>query len=167
MAPDRIFPWLRGRVSTPTLMFDKTCMEDVPIWVEWFHVFAGGCGIGVPSLEAPTDRKLPDGTVIDISKGFSHGHDFDELFLYIPADPHDTLNLGGQVETWLGEGEEAEKFRFTEATSIWCPANLHHNPNYYRRVDAEKSYFMIVIALTKAYYGQKNITSYLAKPFEW
>jgi hypothetical protein len=164
---DRIFPWLRTRVATPTLMFDKNVIPDVPIWVEWFHVYAGGCGVGVPALDAPSAAKLPDGTLFDRSKGFSHGHNFDELFLFIPADPHDTLNLGGEVETWLGKGKDAEKFTLTGSSSVWCPANLHHNPQYYKRVDADKSYFMIVIALTKSYFGDKMSVAPLARPFEW
>ena len=165
---DRIFPWLRTRVTMPTLMFDKTIIPDVPIWVEWFHVYAGGCGIGVPALDIPP-RKMPDGTTFDSSKGMSHSHNFDELFLFIPADPHDTLNLGGEVETWLGKEGEAEKFTLTKSSSVWVPANVHHNPQYYKRVDAEKSYFMIVIALTKSYFGQdaKMEPARITKPFIW
>ena len=164
---DRIFPWLRTRVATPTLMFDKNVIPNVPVWVEWFHVYAGGCGVGVPTLDAPKDYKMPDGTLFDRSKGFSHGHNFDELFLFIPADPHDTLNISGEVETWLGKEDDAEKFTITRPTSVWCPANLHHNPQYFKRVDAEKSYFMVVIALTKSYYGEKMGVAPITKPFVW
>ena len=164
-APDRIFPWLRTRVATPTLMFDKTCIPNVPIWVEWFHVFAGGSGVGIPALDAPP--MTIEGKKFDPSKGFSHSHNFDELFLFIPADPHDTLNIGGEVETWLGKGDEAEKFKLTRSSAVWVPANVHHNPQYYRQVHAEKSYFMIVIALTKSYFGDKMDWSPITKPFEW
>ncbi len=165
---DRIFPWLRTRVTMPTLMFDKTIIPDVPIWVEWFHVYAGGCGIGVPALDIP-QRKMPDGTTFDSTKGMSHSHNFDELFLFIPADPHDTLNLGGEVVTWLGKEDEAEHFTLTKSSSVWVPANVHHNPQYHRQVEAEKSYFMIVIALTKSYYGQdaKMEPARVTKPFIW
>ena len=89
------------------------------------------------------------------------------LFLFIPADPHDTLNIGGEVETWLGKGDEAEKFKLTRSSAVWVPANVHHNPQYYRQVHAEKSYFMIVIALTKSYFGDKMDWSPITKPFEW
>ena len=165
---DRIFPWLRTRVTMPTLMFDKTIIPNVPIWVEWFHVYAGGCGIGVPALDIP-QRKLPDGTTFDSTKGMSHSHNFDELFLFIPADPHDTFNLGGEVVTWLGKGDEAEQFTLTKSSSVWVPANVHHNPQYYRQVQAEKSYFMIVIAFTKTYYGEdaKMEPARITKPFIW
>jgi hypothetical protein len=165
-AKDRIMPFLRTRVVQPTLMFDKNIIPDVPIWVEWFHVYAGGCGIGTPALDI-SPIKMPDGTIFDMAPGYSHAHNFDELFLFIPADPHDTLNLGGEVESWLGEGKDAEKFTFTKSSSVWVPANVHHNPQYYKRVDAEKSYFMIVIALTKDYHIGKIPWARLAKPFEW
>jgi hypothetical protein len=165
-AKDRIMPFLRTRVAQPTLMFDKNIIPDVPIWVEWFHVYAGGCGIGTPALDI-SPIKMPDGTVFDMAPGYSHSHNFDELFLFIPADPHDTLNLGGEVETWLGKGKEAEKFTLTKSSSVWVPANVHHNPQYYRQVQAEKSYFMIVIALTKNYFADKIDWARLARPFEW
>jgi hypothetical protein len=165
-APDRIMPFLRTRVAQPTLMFDKTCIPNVPVWVEWFHVFAGGCGIGSPALDAGSIN-MRDGTSFDITKGYSHSHNFDELFLFIPADPHDTLNLGGEVETWLGSRDEAEKFKFTRSTAVWVPAGVHHNPQYYRQVEADKSYFMVVIALTKNYFGDKIEFAPITKKFEW
>jgi hypothetical protein len=165
-AKDRIMPFLRTRVVQPTLMFDKNIIPDVPVWVEWFHVYAGGCGIGTPALDI-TPIKMPDGTVFDMAPGYSHAHNFDELFLFIPADPHDTLNLGGEVETWLGKADEAEKFSFTKSTAVWVPANVHHNPQYYRQVEADKSYFMVVIALTKNYFGDKIDWGPITKPFVW
>jgi hypothetical protein len=143
-ATDRLFPPHRGRIAVPTLMFDKTIYPQTTIWVEIFHVYAAGAGIGIPSLEPFVFK----GGVTAYMEG-GHAHNFDELFLFIGTDPHDTLNLGGEVEFWLGEGEEAEKFVTTKATGEWVPAGLVHNPHYFRRVD--KPFLMVVIAMTSDY----------------
>ncbi|MBA7669033.1 hypothetical protein ES703_77159 [subsurface metagenome] len=144
-ATDRLFPYQRGMVAVPTLMFDKTTYPGAKIWVEIFHVYAAGAGIGLPSLE-PTIIK---GRGAGGTEGGGHAHNFDELFLFVGLDPHDTLNLGGEVEFWLGEGNEAEKFVITKATAEWVPANVAHNPHYFKRVD--RPFLMVVIAMTPEY----------------
>jgi len=145
-ATDRLFPFQRGMVAVPTLMFDKNIYPEAKIWVEIFHVYAAGSGIGLPGLEPVM---LPGG-MAGGSEGGGHAHNFDELFLYFGLDPHDTLNLGGEVEFWLGEGDEAEKFVTTRATAAWVPAGVVHNPQYFRKVD--RPFLMVVIALTGDYF---------------
>jgi hypothetical protein len=144
-AADRLFPFQRGMVAVPTLMFDRNIYPEAKLWVEIFHVYAAGSGIGLPGLE-PVMLK---GGMVGGSEGGGHAHNFDELFLYIGLDPHDTLNLGGEVEFWLGEGDEAEKFVTTKATAAWVPGGVVHNPQYFRRVD--RPFLMVVIALTGEY----------------
>ena len=150
---DRIFPWQRGKIAVPTLMFDKTIYPEATVWVEIFHVYAAGTGIGIPLMEPPPmfDIKM-EGIRRDMTKGGGHAHDFDELFLFFGTDPHDTLNLGGEVEFWLGEGDEAEKFVTTKATAAWIPGGVVHNPTYFRRVD--RPLMWVVIALTGEYAGK-------------
>lgn len=144
-ATDRLFPFQRGMVAVPTLMFDKNIYPGAKLWVEIFHVYAAGSGIGLPGLEPV----MIQGGMAGGNEGGGHAHDFDELFLYIGLDPHDTLNLGGEVEFWLGEGDEAEKFVTTKATAAWVPGGVVHNPQYFRRVD--RPFLMVVIALTGEY----------------
>ncbi|MGD9142770.1 MAG: hypothetical protein PVG61_02870 [Dehalococcoidia bacterium] len=145
LATDRVFPSFRGKVATPTLMFDRNIYPGAKIWVEIFHVYAAGAGVGIPSLEP----YIFTGGITSDTEGGGHAHDFDELFLFIGLDPHDTLNLGGEVEFWLGEGDEAEKFVTTKATAEWVPAGVIHNPHYFRRVD--RPFLMVVIAMTGDY----------------
>ncbi len=152
-ATDRLFSYQRGMVAVPTLMFDKNTYPGAKIWVEIFHVYAAGSGIGLPSLE-PTIIK---GNAVGATEGGGHVHDFDELFLFVGLDPHDTLNLGGEVEFWLGEGNEAEKFVTNKATAEWVPAGLAHNPHYFKRVD--RPFLMVVIAMTPEYdFGKMRFT---------
>lgn len=69
--------------------------------------------------------------------------------------PHDTLNLGGEVEFWLGEGDEAEKFVSTKPIGAWVPGGVVHNPTYIRRAD--RPIMWVVIALTSEYAGKMHI----------
>jgi len=157
-ATDRIFPWMRGKAAVPTLMFDRTIYPGANIWVEIFHVYAGGTGVGIPLLEPPLimDIKMDGVDTSEMAKGGGHAHDFDELFLFFGTDPHDTLNLGGEVEFWLGEGDEAEKFVSTKPMGAWVPGGVVHNPVYFRRVD--RPIMWVVIALTSEYAGKMRIT---------
>jgi hypothetical protein len=83
------------------------------------------------------------------SEAGGHAHNFDELYPFLSSGPHDTLNLGGEVELWLGEGNEAEKYIITKATGAWIPAGLMHNPHYFRRVD--RPFLMVIISMTSDY----------------
>lgn len=132
-------PSLLGKAATPNLMFDDLCYR-APVWVELFHVYAGGSGPGVPSMAQGVPRKVGD-PPRDNTKGMQHSQNYDELFLFIPTDPHDTLNLGGKVEIWLGD----EKYPMTKSCAAWVPAGTPHNPMYYSQV--QRPYIMIVIAL--------------------
>jgi mannose-6-phosphate isomerase-like protein (cupin superfamily) len=119
-------------------MFDNYVYR-APVWVELFLVYAGGQGVGVPNLEV--QRPRADGKARDATKGMQHSQNFDELFLFVGTDPHDTLNLGGEVVTYLGD----EPYSITKASSVWVPAGVPHNPQYYKRVD--RPYYMMVFAL--------------------
>ena len=145
-----LIPQLVGRVCTPNLMFDDSVYR-APVWVEMFHVFAGGCGTGVPTLWRTIG---PDGKVQDQSKGMQHSQKYDELFLFFTSDPHDTLNLGGEVVTYLGD----EAYSFTRSTGVWVPAGTPHNPMYFKKVDAGRSYFMVVLALVDNWKFFEGIT---------
>jgi hypothetical protein len=163
-ADDRVFPWHRGRVAVPTLMFDAKVIPNVPLWAEIFHVYAGGSGIGIPNLEAR--QWMPDGSVKDLTKGYSNNHSFDEIFLFLPTNPHDTLNLGGEVNVWLGDtAETREKFAFTKSTGVYVPGNMFHNPQYFKRVD--RPFIMLVLALTNNYFSSSKDWIPLPSDFEW
>jgi hypothetical protein len=93
-------------------------------------------------VEVPEDvgGQVRGGGTWDYAKGMQHSQNFDELFLFVGTDPHDTLNLGGEVVTYLGD----EAYSITKASSVWVPAGVPHNPQYFKRVD--RPYYMIVIA---------------------
>jgi hypothetical protein len=139
LSQDIHLSFLTGRVCTPNLMFDdKVCRA--PLWAEFFLIYAGGAGIGTPTI---ADMARNDGmSSWDWTKGMQHYQTYDEVFLYLPTDPHDTLKLGGETVAYLGD----EDYSFTESTAIFVPGKVVHNPNYFKRVD--RPYYAVVLALT-------------------
>ena len=73
------------------------------------------------------------GRVIGIS--VPHRHPVDEAFFFFGTNPKDPRSLQGEIEFWLGLGEDAEKFTFTKNTCIYVPAGLGHLPTRATRVD--------------------------------
>lgn len=130
---------LMGRACVPGLLFDdKVCRA--PVWAEFFFVYAGGTGIGVPSLMAATSGDSM--SYWDFRQGMQHTQAYDEVFLYIPTHPHDTLSLGGEAVEYLGD----EGHSMTKASAVYVPSTVPHNPSYFKRVD--RPYYLIVFAIT-------------------
>lgn len=71
-------------------------------------------------------------------------HTHDEIFVFAGTNPDDLTDLGGEVEFWLGLGEEAEKLTITKSSFVWVPAGLVHCPVVYTKVD--RPFLQIVIA---------------------
>jgi len=63
-----------------------------------------------------------------------HKHEYSELLVYLGTNPDDPDELGGEIELWLGEGEELEKVTLTSSSSILIPPGLTHLPLFYRNV---------------------------------
>jgi hypothetical protein len=56
-----------------------------------------------------------------------HKHYVNENIFLTNIDPT-KAELGGEVEFWMGDGEEAEKYSITEKTLITIPADTYHLP---------------------------------------
>lgn len=139
LSQDIYISLLMGRVCTPNLMFDDKVFR-APLWTEFFFAYAGGAGVGVPTL---ADIAKADAmSYWDWTKGMQHYQSYDEVFLYLPTHPHDILDLGGEIVSYLGD----EDYSLTKPTAIYVPGRVLHNPQYFKRVD--RPYYMLVIALT-------------------
>ena len=55
-------------------------------------------------------------------------HTYDEAFVFFGTNPKDPLDLGGEIEFWLGAGEHAEKWVINRSTYVYVPAGLVHCP---------------------------------------
>jgi hypothetical protein len=52
------------------------------------------------------------------------------------------MDLGGEVEIWLGEGDDAEKYIINRSSVVYIPKNIVHHPTQVLRVDRP---FIIVL----------------------
>lgn len=127
-------PYYDKKIREP-VFFDKTVYQESPIDLRFLLIYDSGCGFGAG---APLEGNAGG---LQMPKDTPHWHDYDEVFLFVGTDPHDFHDLGGEVEFWLGKGEEAEKYVFSEPTGIFVPKRLVHLPVYFRNV--RKPFFMI------------------------
>jgi hypothetical protein len=80
-----------------------------------------------------------------------HSHPFDEMVLFIGSNPRDMRDFGGEVEMWMGEGNDFEKFMINTTSLIYIPKGLVHGPLTYKRVD-KPSLFMVIGLNTPGYH---------------
>ena len=74
-----------------------------------------------------------------------HKHDCDEIFLFLGTNPENIMDLGAEVEFWLGEGEETEKIAINSTSLVFVPKGLLHMPIFYKNV--KRPSLRIVVAL--------------------
>ena len=66
----------------------------------------------------------------------AHAHPFDELVLLIGSNPRNTKDFGGsEIEWFMGEGDEAERFVVDTTTLIYVPKGLVHGPMNFLKID--------------------------------
>ncbi len=66
----------------------------------------------------------------------THTHDFDQYLCFFGGDMRNMLDLGGEVEFCLAEGdEELQTFVFAKPFAVYIPAGMRHCPLRYTRVD--------------------------------
>jgi len=63
-----------------------------------------------------------------------HSHEFDEVFVFLGSNREDPNDLGGEVEFWLGEGKDTEKYLLNTSTCIFVPRGLVHLPMIFTKV---------------------------------
>lgn len=65
----------------------------------------------------------------------AHAHPFDELVLLIGSNPRDTKDFGdSEIEWFMGEGAEAERFVIDTTTLIYVPKGLVHGPMNFLKI---------------------------------
>ena len=155
MTPDKREKWGKfpshvGKIING-LAFGKREFEESKTWLHVGLVYAPGAGYGAGQTREDT---LPDGKKV-IARAMPHAHPGDEIFLFIGTDPQNPYELGGEVEFWLGEGEEAEKFTITRTTVVYVPAYVMHCPHWFPKVDRP---FVVVVINTLAETGGPGIS---------
>ncbi|MBN1188483.1 MAG: hypothetical protein JXA46_01910 [Dehalococcoidales bacterium] len=89
-------------------------------------------------------------TVPYVDEVESHWHDFDQFLVFLGGDPHNMLDLGGEVELTLSEdGKNLEKHTFSTFTTVYIRAGLFHCPLVFTKV--ERPFVFYNYALTRHY----------------
>jgi hypothetical protein len=102
--------------------------SDVPWWCSLF--ISEELGGAVPdAFYLETGMVLRTGTIELLRE--SHSHPFDEYLLFHRTDPEDQLDLGGEVEFWMGD----EKHVITKTCAVFVPKGMPHCPLVFTRVD--------------------------------
>lgn len=115
-----------GFMTMPPLLFlnGHEPIKEADHFAEAIWVFADGTSEGDPERQP-------------------HSHTFDELFMFLGTDREKMNELGGEVELWMGEGDEAEKYVVNTSSSIFVPKGVMHLPLIFRNV--KKPFLMITI----------------------
>ncbi|MCL1834953.1 MAG: hypothetical protein FWG48_02225 [Oscillospiraceae bacterium] len=65
-----------------------------------------------------------------------HRHDVDEYLIFLGGSFPNVFEFDADIELTLGKiGEDAEVFKITQPTIVRIPANLHHCPLNFKRID--------------------------------
>lgn len=116
-----------GKKMREPLKFGEKIFPGAKVQVPLQLIYESGCGwgLGLP-LENPPGTDIMD---------LPHAHDCDEIWLFFGTNPKDNKDLGGEIEFWMGEGNEAEKYSVTEPSAVFVPAGVVHCPVYYKTVN--------------------------------
>ena len=119
-------PFLSRQDLRFRLIHDQKTIPESPIRTETFYAYAPGAG----ALFRADSLPIIDGRPAEELKNVgAHSHnDFDEVYYFFGTDCIDNTRLGGQVEMWLGHGEDAEKFVMSDPAAVYVPKGLAHNP---------------------------------------
>jgi len=86
-----------------------------------------------------------------------HKHDCDEFLFFIPTDPENWPDLGGEAEIALGE--EWERHTITTAAVICLPPGIQHAPIFMKKVD--KPFYFGHCLLASRYRSSESPVGYM------
>ena len=92
-----------------------------------------------------------------------HKHYVNENIFLANIDPTKE-DLGGEVELWMGDGTEAEKYIINKRTLVIIPANTYHFPMYVRKLNSPMA-LETVMGLFLCLFNGISPTNSLSKPF--
>ena len=106
-------------------MYSREKSELAPFFLDIMELYGDDTGFGMGA------RAIMDGQeIVDTP----HKHSVPEVFVFCGTNVDDPSDLGGEIEMWIGEGAEAEKYIFTEPTFVYLPEGLVHQPTWARNV---------------------------------
>jgi hypothetical protein len=141
----------KDKITRGPVLYDKMFCDEAPAHIEVFQIDAPGAGFGLGDIIGPAkELKWQKGIEAgEMAPDLPHKHPSDELFLYHGSNRENPYELGGELEFWLGEGDDAEQYIINEPTVVRVPAGVIHMPEYIRKVT--RPFFKIVILLAPLY----------------
>ena len=135
-----------GSITWYSRTFDKNAQSIIELTIISGDIFVGR------GTEWPPKKLVAESADGDpaVGRGVDwppHKHTYDEMFLFQGLDHKDPLDLGAEIEFWLGEGKDLEKIEFKTSTNVYMPAGLAHFP---MKVKNLKRPFMIITFMPKA-----------------
>jgi hypothetical protein len=118
-----------GKIFTELVVGEDEFPES-PNWVYASLIYEARTGYGFGD---EIEMTLPNGKKNNWRTS-PHVHPAAESFVFLGTDPYKPRDLGAEVEVWLGEEEEAEKYTITKSTYIFIPPNLVHCPVWVKRL---------------------------------
>jgi hypothetical protein len=129
-----VYPNHKGKLAR-VMYFDGCNNPEAPHVIDCHLVYEAGIGFGLG--DADKVPLLPNGET-DQTTSYEpllpHKHPYCQTYTFSPAVRESYPDLGATVEFWMGEGEEAEQYIITKATTILVPKNVVHLPLYVREV---------------------------------
>lgn len=131
-----------GKTMREPILLDKRAIPQVPFIAILQYPFKSGCGWGL-------GNKLVGPPPFDHVEDLPHSHKQDEYWIFVGTNPDDNKDLGGEVEFWMGEGDEAEKYVITEPSVVYVPGGVVHLPIVFKNI--KRPFFSIPILMADAY----------------
>jgi hypothetical protein len=75
-----------------------------------------------------------------------HSHPTYELLCFIGGNPLNIRDFGGEVELYIGDGEDAEKHIINSTSFVVLPPGLVHCPINFKKVDSPFLFMVIFTA---------------------
>jgi hypothetical protein len=129
-----VYSSFRDKISR-VMFYDASYNANAPHSIDCHLIYAAGAGFGLGQEKILP--LLPDGQSDEHSSYepfLPHKHPFYQTFSFIGTDLDKFPDLGGTVEFWIGEGEQAEKHLISKATTVLVPKHTVHLPMYVREV---------------------------------
>jgi hypothetical protein len=129
-----VYPAHQGKLAR-VMYYDGGNNPEAPHCIDVHLVYEAGIGFGLG--DAGKLPLLPNGET-DQTTSYEpllpHKHPFYQTYSFNPTVKDNYPDLGGTVEFWLGEGEDAERYFITKAATVLVPKNTLHLPLYVREV---------------------------------
>jgi len=130
--------YLEGKVNHMMVFDNKQCPET-DLWFSVYQAYGDGGGHGMG------DKWMHESLGEITETAHAHEPPGDEIHLFFGSDPNNIDDLGGEVDIWLGCGDDAEKFTLTKRTAVFIPGGLSHSPFHFRKVNKGPIFQVVIL----------------------